>query len=106
MRKTSTEKQLRFLMGTYSVICFLFLTLPIIQFQALVPDQTAARVPAVFAFGDSIVDPGNNNMLLTPAKCNFPPYGRDFIGHRATGRFSNGKIPTDFIGKTIIIHIL
>lgn len=93
-------------MGTYSVICFLFLTLPIIQSQALVPDRTAARVPAVYAFGDSIIDAGNNNMLLTTAKCNFPPYGRDFIGHRATGRFSNGKVPTDLIGKTIIIHIL
>ncbi|KAG1360991.1 GDSL esterase/lipase EXL3-like [Cocos nucifera] len=88
-------------MGTYSVICFLFLTLPIIQSRAPVPDQTAARVPAVFAFGDSIVDAGNNNMLLTTAKCNFPPYGRDFTGHKATGRFSNGKIPTDFIASLL-----
>ncbi|XP_010935132.2 GDSL esterase/lipase EXL3 [Elaeis guineensis] len=100
-KKTSTEKQLSFLMGMYSVICFLFVTLPIIQSQALVPDQTAVRVPAVFAFGDSIDDPGNNNMLLTIAKSNFPPYGRDFIGHRATGRFSNGKIPTDFIASLL-----
>ncbi|XP_072995331.1 GDSL esterase/lipase At5g42170-like [Typha latifolia] len=70
---------------------------PTIQSQALVGNETAARVPAVIVFGDSIVDPGNNNAIPTLTKCNFPPYGRDFKGQRATGRFSNGKIPTDFI---------
>ncbi|TXG52021.1 hypothetical protein EZV62_021190 [Acer yangbiense] len=55
--------------------------------------------PAIIFFGDSIVDPGNNNnRLFALAKSNFPPYGRDFIGGVATGRFSNGKIPSDFIG--------
>ncbi|MED6137280.1 hypothetical protein PIB30_063631 [Stylosanthes scabra] len=55
-------------------------------------------VPAVFVFGDSIVDTGNNNNnLLTTAKCNFPPYGKDFKGGKATGRFSNGKVPSDLI---------
>jgi hypothetical protein len=31
-------------------------------------------------------------------KANHAPYGKDFAGHVATGRFSNGLIPTDFIG--------
>ncbi|KAG1354155.1 putative GDSL esterase/lipase EXL3 [Cocos nucifera] len=61
-------------------------------------NQTTPLVPAVIVFGDSIVDPGNNNVIKTIVKCNFPPYGVDFIGHMPTGRFSNGKIPTDFIG--------
>ncbi|CAN0906185.1 GDSL esterase/lipase At5g42170 [Linum grandiflorum] len=54
-------------------------------------------VPAVLMFGDSIVDTGNNNDLSSPAKCNFPPYGRDFQGGVPTGRFSNGKVPSDFL---------
>jgi hypothetical protein len=62
-------------------------------------NQTKPLVPAVIIFGDSIVDPGNNNQLKTPIRCNFPPYGQNFYGHQATGRFSNGKVPSDFIGK-------
>ncbi|KAL6273592.1 hypothetical protein ACE6H2_024284 [Prunus campanulata] len=54
-------------------------------------------VPAVIIFGDSLVDVGyNNNDLTTLVKANFPPYGRDFVTHRPTGRFSNGKLATDF----------
>lgn len=63
-------------------------------------------VPAVFVFGDSIVDPGNNNgNFKTIVKCNFPPYGRDFPGGKVTGRFSNGRVPSDFIG-TFFFFIL
>ncbi|KAK9748547.1 hypothetical protein RND81_02G065800 [Saponaria officinalis] len=58
-------------------------------------------VPAVFGFGDSIIDPGNNNNINTAIKCNFPPYGQDFMGGVSTGRFSNGKIPTDFIAEIV-----
>ncbi|PQM32965.1 GDSL esterase/lipase EXL3 [Prunus yedoensis var. nudiflora] len=50
-------------------------------------------------FGNSIVDPGNNNNIKTTVKCNFPPYGRDFIGRKPTGRFSNGRVPSDLIGN-------
>ncbi|MED6155466.1 hypothetical protein PIB30_005670 [Stylosanthes scabra] len=54
-------------------------------------------VPALFIFGDSVVDVGNNNHRLTLVKANFPPYGRDFENHYPTGRFCNGKLATDFI---------
>ncbi|GMH23800.1 hypothetical protein Nepgr_025643 [Nepenthes gracilis] len=54
-------------------------------------------VPAVLGFGDSIIDPGNNNHLKTLIKSNFPPYGKDFNGGMPTGRFSNGRIPTDLL---------
>ncbi|MCO5571263.1 hypothetical protein L7F22_025000 [Adiantum nelumboides] len=53
-------------------------------------------VPAVFVFGDSTVDVGNNNYLETILKANFPPYGRDFDTQKPTGRFSDGRIATDF----------
>lgn len=57
-----------------------------------------ATVPAAFAFGDSVVDPGNNNGLATVAKCNFPPYGRDLDPGVPIGRFSNGRVPSDMLG--------
>jgi hypothetical protein len=57
-----------------------------------------SKISAVFVFGDSIVDPGNNNNRLTEARADFPPYGEDFPGGVATGRFSNGKVPGDMLG--------
>jgi hypothetical protein len=62
-------------------------------------------VTAVIVFGDSIVDPGNNNGLPTLIKANHPPYGKDFFNHEATGRYSNGLIPTDLIGTYICMHM-
>lgn len=56
-------------------------------------------VPALCIFGDSVVDVGNNNNLLTVVKANFPPYGRDFVTHTPTGRFCNGKLATDFTAE-------
>ncbi|KAJ0781611.1 putative SGNH hydrolase superfamily [Helianthus annuus] len=56
------------------------------------------RVQAVLAFGDSTMDPGNNNYIKALFKANFPPYGKDFMGGKPTGRFSNGKIVTDVFG--------
>lgn len=54
-------------------------------------------VPAVYIFGDSTADTGNNNVLETLAKANHPPYGRDFVGRKPTGRFANGKLSTDLL---------
>ena len=59
------------------------------------------KVPALIAFGDSIVDTGNNNYLTTVVKANFPPYGQDFPGGVATGRFSNGLVPGDLLGTCV-----
>lgn len=70
----------------------------LIQILALV-GKSKAKVPAVIVFGDSSVDSGNNNQIQTIAKSNFVPYGRDFFGGHPTGRFSNGRIPPDFISE-------
>ncbi|XP_040383797.1 GDSL esterase/lipase EXL3-like [Oryza brachyantha] len=59
------------------------------------------RVPAVLVFGDSIVDTGNNNAVLTLTKSNFRPYGKDLDGGVPTGRFSNGRIPPDFLASRL-----
>lgn len=62
-------------------------------------------ITAVFVFGDSTVDPGNNNYLPTIARGNFPPYGRDFDNHESTGRFSNGRLVPDFVGTYLALYI-
>ncbi|XP_042038269.1 GDSL esterase/lipase At5g45960-like [Salvia splendens] len=54
-------------------------------------------VSAVFVFGDSTVDVGNNNNLMTILKSDFRPYGIDLPNKKPTGRFSNGRLVTDFI---------
>ncbi|GAB4831341.1 hypothetical protein Ancab_005352 [Ancistrocladus abbreviatus] len=59
--------------------------------------STQNQVTCLLVFGDSSVDPGNNNHLATFTKSNFPPYGKDFANGYSTGRFSNGKLATDFI---------
>ncbi|XP_050221149.1 GDSL esterase/lipase At5g45960 [Mercurialis annua] len=58
-------------------------------------------VTAILVFGDSTVDPGNNNFIKTIFKGNFPPYGQDFPNQLPTGRFSNGRLTTDFIASYI-----
>ncbi|MQM03828.1 hypothetical protein Taro_036617 [Colocasia esculenta] len=64
-------------------------------------NSSSPQVPALIVFGDSIVDPGNNNYIKTIVKCNFPPYGQDFAGGVPTGRFCNGKIPSDFLAAKL-----
>ncbi|XP_058775673.1 GDSL esterase/lipase EXL3-like [Vicia villosa] len=57
-------------------------------------------VPALFVFGDSVVDTGNNNYINTIFKSNFLPYGKDFgAGNQPTGRFSNGLVLSDIIAS-------
>ncbi|XP_049410377.1 GDSL esterase/lipase 5-like [Solanum stenotomum] len=57
------------------------------------------QTPALFVFGDSIFDPGNNNYINTTAsfQANYLPYGESFFKD-PTGRTSNGRLIPDFIG--------
>ena len=66
------------------------------------PDQAESgrrreMVPAMFIFGDSLIDNGNNNNLPFFVKANYYPYGIDFQAG-PTGRFSNGYTMVDEIG--------
>ncbi|XP_043692843.1 GDSL esterase/lipase 7-like [Telopea speciosissima] len=54
--------------------------------------------PALYVFGDSLVDSGNNDFLNTTAKVNYKPYGIDFPTG-PTGRFSNGNTFADFLAQ-------
>ncbi|RRT75062.1 hypothetical protein B296_00011635 [Ensete ventricosum] len=80
-------------------LLLLLLLLDGVRALSTTANKTTPKVPALLVFGDSIVDPGNNNVLPTFARCNFPPYGKDFPGGKATGRFSNGKNPSDILGE-------
>ncbi|XP_074573322.1 GDSL esterase/lipase At5g55050-like [Curcuma longa] len=76
----------------------LFLFLSLISFLANLSTAAAATSRAVFVFGDSTVDVGNNNFLPSDApKANFPPYGVDYPRRIPTGRFGNGFLGVDFI---------
>ncbi|XP_074568885.1 GDSL esterase/lipase At1g59030-like [Curcuma longa] len=68
--------------------------------------QERPMAPALLVFGDSIVDTGNNNVLITSVRADFPPYGRDFQGRQPTGRFSNGRMPSDMIASFLRIKDL
>ncbi|KAL5201892.1 hypothetical protein ABZP36_036246 [Zizania latifolia] len=58
-------------------------------------------ITAVIVFGDSTADTGNNNFIQTVARGNYSPYGRDFAGGVATGRFSNGRLSADFVSEAL-----
>lgn len=78
----------------------LFMLLVVLFFSSSEVTVVAKKdVPAIIVFGDSSVDAGNNNGISTVLKSNFQPYGRDFYGGHPTGRFSNGRIPPDFISE-------
>ncbi|XP_047334809.1 GDSL esterase/lipase At5g55050 [Impatiens glandulifera] len=62
----------------------------------------AQNPTAMYVFGDSLVDVGNNNYLkLSIAKADFPHNGLDFSTHKPTGRFSNGKNAADFLAEKV-----
>ncbi|XP_057523995.1 GDSL esterase/lipase At2g40250 [Amaranthus tricolor] len=68
--------------------------------------STAASVlppiSAIYVFGDSTVDPGNNDYLPTAFfQANHRPYGEDFPGHIPTGRFTDGLIAPDFMAQLL-----
>ncbi|GAB2277243.1 hypothetical protein Dimus_011950 [Dionaea muscipula] len=58
------------------------------------------RFLAMFVFGDSVIDNGNNNFLNSVAKANYMPYGIDFE-QGPTGRFCNGRTFVDYIAEML-----
>ncbi|KAH9302267.1 hypothetical protein KI387_013850, partial [Taxus chinensis] len=80
-----------------TVLGFILLVLS----ATVVETQKQPLISALYIFGDSTIDPGNNNCLATIAKANFPPYGRDFPNGQPTGRFTNGRLVTDLISELL-----
>ncbi|KAJ4871659.1 GDSL esterase/lipase EXL3 [Raphanus sativus] len=79
------------------LLSILFLTETVVAIK-LPPNL---KIPALIAFGDSIVDTGNNNNVQTVVKCNFQPYGINFQGGVPTGRFCDGRNPADLLAEEV-----
>ncbi|KAH7568840.1 hypothetical protein JRO89_XS06G0059700 [Xanthoceras sorbifolium] len=84
-------------------LLLLFLCISSSLAQAYVEKQRAWNntVSAIYVFGDSTVDSGNNNYINTAFRSDFSPYGRDFVNQMPTGRFTNGRLTTDFIASYV-----
>ncbi|KAK3032176.1 hypothetical protein RJ639_035001 [Escallonia herrerae] len=78
-----------------------FLTIVVVVLAVATIASQAEGARAFFVFGDSLVDNGNNNYLLTSARADSPPYGIDYPTGRATGRFSNGYNIPDLISQRL-----
>ncbi|CAD6239149.1 unnamed protein product [Miscanthus lutarioriparius] len=62
--------------------------------------QQQPLAPCMYIFGDSLVDNGNNNDILSLARANYRPYGIDF--HEGPpGRFTNGRTMVDFLSDML-----
>ncbi|XP_072957341.1 GDSL esterase/lipase At5g55050-like [Typha angustifolia] len=84
-----------------ALLSFIAICLLPLVFGLTVGNVSEIRVPAIYAFGDSLFDVGNNNYLELAKQdtANFPHNGIDFPNRIPTGRFSNGYIGIDFIAK-------
>ncbi|CDP05729.1 unnamed protein product [Coffea canephora] len=81
---------------------FAFRNMSLFFFFALISFSEGQTVPAVYVFGDSLVDVGNNNYIKDSLlKANYPYNGIDYPGGKPTGRFCNGKNAADFIAEKV-----
>jgi phospholipase/lecithinase/hemolysin len=89
-----------------AVVAFFLAAVLLASASASATAAVPSDIPAVFAFGDSTLDPGNNNGLATLVRADHAPYGCGFPGGTATGRFSDGKLITDYIVESLGIKDL
>lgn len=102
------QPHIHILMAKISVLSPFLVLFMVLMSSAPVTGQDGSRrqmVPAMFIFGDSLIDNGNNNNIPSFAKANYLPYGIDFNGG-PTGRFSNGYTMVDEIGNTLFPLII
>ncbi|KAF3788777.1 hypothetical protein EJ110_NYTH15761 [Nymphaea thermarum] len=70
---------------------------------SLLPTEAEAQVQALFIFGDSVVDCGNNDYLPgSTATADFLPYGIDLPA--VTSRFTNARTVADILGELLGIE--
>ncbi|CAN6475596.1 unnamed protein product [Victoria cruziana] len=79
---------------------FIVVALVAIRLVLLAGARPQPQVPCLFIFGDSLVDNGNNNDLLTLSRANYMPYGVDFP-EGVTGRFTNGRTTVDILAQLL-----
>lgn len=92
--------RLRSFIGHLSVLVALSLS---VAFKAWASggDVQLEKTSALFIFGDSTVDVGNNNYINTipENQANYKPYGQNGFFQDPTGRFSDGRVIVDYIGN-------
>ncbi|KAG6494294.1 GDSL esterase/lipase 7-like [Zingiber officinale] len=71
----------------------------LLVFMAFFCSSGTAAAPAMFIFGDSLVDNGNNNFIPSIARANYFPYGIDLGA--PTGRFCNGLTVVDLVARRL-----
>ncbi|KAJ7295778.1 hypothetical protein O6H91_Y164500 [Diphasiastrum complanatum] len=81
-----------------SVCLRLLLVFPVVRAQVQGGTQGSNLKQALFIFGDSLVDVGNNNYINSLAKANIPYNGIDYDNGVPTGRFCNGRTVADVLG--------
>ncbi|KAG2586194.1 hypothetical protein PVAP13_5NG029200 [Panicum virgatum] len=70
----------------------------------VLPSLLHALVPAIFSFGDSYADTGNQVILEGDRPFNYSPYG-ETIG-RPTGRASDGLLVIDYVAKGVDLPLV
>ncbi|XP_028797200.1 GDSL esterase/lipase 5-like, partial [Neltuma alba] len=97
-------------MGSLRVLMY-FMFFDVIVFVQMTHCQSKICLPekqaALFIFGDSLFDFGNNNYINTTTflQANFDPYGETFFKY-PTGRFSDGRVIPDFIAEYAKLPLL
>ncbi|XP_010261380.1 PREDICTED: GDSL esterase/lipase 7 [Nelumbo nucifera] len=81
------------------------LSLVLFGFAVLaVRSQDSPLTPAMFIFGDSLNDGGNNNYIPSIARADYLPYGIDF--GFPTGRFCNGLTVVDYGARLLGLPLI
>nr|KYP31238.1 GDSL esterase/lipase At2g03980 family [Cajanus cajan] len=83
-------------MNTLYLITLCFVITLLFTLSSAMNSYHSKKIPAMYVFGDSLVDCGNNNHLPSGGP-NYLPFGIDFIGRKPTGRATNGKTLVDFV---------
>ncbi|KAK4747690.1 hypothetical protein SAY87_014276 [Trapa incisa] len=100
-RRRLTDREIDTMVAIIFRSCILpVLLLLCFSTRAFSQQPRQAQVPCFFIFGDSLVDNGNNNRILTLSRANYRPYGIDFpLG--TTGRFTNGQTYVDALARLL-----
>ncbi|KAL3535475.1 hypothetical protein ACH5RR_003936 [Cinchona calisaya] len=90
-----------------SFLMYLNLVVAFLCFNAI-RGGFAEKNSAFFIFGDSSVDPGNNNYIETipENRADYKPYGQNGFFKEPTGRFSDGRIIVDYLAEYANLPII
>ncbi|OVA10261.1 Lipase [Macleaya cordata] len=95
----------RVVRNSTQILVHVYFRVLLVMFVSVIEGQAGKKlVPAMFIFGDSLIDNGNNNYIPSIARANYFPYGIDF-GY-PTGRFCNGLTVVDYGAKILGLPLI